>query len=173
MVGGQWIVDAKSFQKICGLCGLKGHTVDKRRAVTLVDDGQRRRRNVKIDLEFWILNSQYISFLLLFISLFRKISYLRRKCQYYLCQGTGVTKQNKKHHSSFTSVEDLFASESEQFRGCAETLGRDLQISDNTHNTQVTHSLKQSTIIIWHTVFLEQEISTETFSMTLTMFRER
>ena len=52
MVGGQWIVDAISFQKIYGLCGLKGHIVDKRWGVTLVDDGQRRRRNVKIDLEF-------------------------------------------------------------------------------------------------------------------------
>ena len=63
----------------------------------------------------------------------------------HLCQGTAVRRQDKKHHSSFTSVEDLFAGEFKQFRGCAKTLGRDLQISE-ANNTQVTHSLKQSTI---------------------------
>ena len=63
----------------------------------------------------------------------------------YLCQGTGVRRQDKKYHSSFTSVEDLFAGEFKQFLGCAKTLGRDLQISE-ANNTQVTHSLKQSTI---------------------------
>ena len=44
----------------------------------------------------------------------------------YLCHGTGVRRQDKKHHSSFTSVEDLFAREFKQFQGCAKTLGRDL-----------------------------------------------
>ena len=33
---GQWIVGAISFQKIFGLCGLKGHIVEIRRDVTLV-----------------------------------------------------------------------------------------------------------------------------------------
>ena len=40
VVVGEWVVDVISFQKIFGLCGLKGHKVDIRRAVTLVD-GQR------------------------------------------------------------------------------------------------------------------------------------
>ena len=44
---GQWIVDAIIFQKIFGLCCLKGHAVEKRWSVTL-EDG----RNVKIELEF-------------------------------------------------------------------------------------------------------------------------
>ena len=34
MSAGEWIVDVTSFQKIFGLCGLKG--------VTLVDNGQGR-----------------------------------------------------------------------------------------------------------------------------------
>ena len=46
-----WIVDVLSFQKIFSLCGLKGHIVEIRGGVTLVDDEQRR--NVKIELEFW------------------------------------------------------------------------------------------------------------------------
>ena len=46
---GQWIVGVISFQKIFGLCGLKGHIVKIRWGVTLEDDGQR---NVKIELEF-------------------------------------------------------------------------------------------------------------------------
>ena len=56
VVGGSvdWIVDDISFQKIFGWCGLKGHVVAKRKDVMLVD-GQR---NVKIELEFRILNSQ-------------------------------------------------------------------------------------------------------------------
>ena len=33
---GQWIVGVTSFQKIYGLCGLKGHIVDKRWGVTTV-----------------------------------------------------------------------------------------------------------------------------------------
>ena len=45
---GQWIVGVISFQKIFGLCGLKGHIVKIRWGVTL-EDG---RRNVKIELEF-------------------------------------------------------------------------------------------------------------------------
>ena len=50
---GQWIVGVISFQKIFGLCGLKGHKVEIMWDVTLVHgrttDGQR---NVKIGLEF-------------------------------------------------------------------------------------------------------------------------
>ena len=37
---GQWIVGVISFQKIFGLCGLKGHIVKIRWGVTL-EDGQR------------------------------------------------------------------------------------------------------------------------------------
>ena len=33
----EWIMDGISFQKIYGLCGLKGHIVEIRRGVTLVD----------------------------------------------------------------------------------------------------------------------------------------
>ena len=56
---GEWIVDVISFQKIFGLCGLKGHIVEIRRGVTLVDDARTDGRNVKIELEFWKQNSQY------------------------------------------------------------------------------------------------------------------
>ena len=45
---GQWIVGVISFQKIFGLCGIKGHIVEIRWDVTLEDT----RRNVKIGLEF-------------------------------------------------------------------------------------------------------------------------
>ena len=39
---GEWIVDVLSFEKIFSLCGLKGHIVEIRGGVTLVDnDGQR------------------------------------------------------------------------------------------------------------------------------------
>ena len=38
---GEWIVDVISFQKIFGFCGLRGHIVEIRRDVTLVDNGQR------------------------------------------------------------------------------------------------------------------------------------
>ena len=51
---GQWIVGVISFQKIFGLCGLKGHIVEIRWDVTLVH-GRRTTdngRNVKIELEF-------------------------------------------------------------------------------------------------------------------------
>ena len=54
---GQWIVGVTSFQKIFGLCGLKCHTVEIWRDVTLVD-GRTDARNVKIELEFWKKNSQ-------------------------------------------------------------------------------------------------------------------
>ena len=40
MVVDEWIVDVISFQKIFGLCGLKGHIGEIWRAVTL-EDGQR------------------------------------------------------------------------------------------------------------------------------------
>ena len=33
----EWIMDDISFQKIYGLCGLKGHIVEIRRGVTLVE----------------------------------------------------------------------------------------------------------------------------------------
>ena len=46
----EWIMDGISFQKIYGLCGLKGHIVEIRRGVTLVD-GRTDERNVKIVLE--------------------------------------------------------------------------------------------------------------------------
>ena len=36
-----WIVDVLSFQKIFSLCGLKGHIVEIRGGVTLVDNEQR------------------------------------------------------------------------------------------------------------------------------------
>ena len=51
---GQWIVGVISFQKIFGLCGLKGHIEEIRWDVTLVH-GRRTTdngRNVKIELEF-------------------------------------------------------------------------------------------------------------------------
>ena len=38
---GEWIVDVINFQKIFGFCGLRGHIVEIRRDVTLVDDEQR------------------------------------------------------------------------------------------------------------------------------------
>ena len=40
-----------SFQKIFGLCGLKGHIVEIRWDVTL-EDGRTHGRNAKIELEF-------------------------------------------------------------------------------------------------------------------------
>ena len=55
MVGwlvGQLIVGAISFQKIFGLCGLKGHIVKIRWGVTLEDARTDNGRNVKIELEF-------------------------------------------------------------------------------------------------------------------------
>ena len=48
---GQWIVDVISFQKIFGLCGLRGHKVEIRWDVTLVHI-RTYGRNVKIELEF-------------------------------------------------------------------------------------------------------------------------
>ena len=50
---GQWIVGVISFQKIFGLCGIKGHIVEIRWDVTLEDTRHTRGRNVKIELEFW------------------------------------------------------------------------------------------------------------------------
>ena len=35
---GEWIVDVINFQKIFGFCGLRGHIVEIRRDVTLVDE---------------------------------------------------------------------------------------------------------------------------------------
>ena len=66
VVMGEWIVDVISFQKIFGFCGLKGHIVEIWRDVTLVDNEQRTtdngQRNVKIELEFWKQNLQFIFF---------------------------------------------------------------------------------------------------------------
>ena len=45
---GQWIVGVISFQKIFGLCGLKGNIVVIRWDVTL----EHTQRNMKIELEF-------------------------------------------------------------------------------------------------------------------------
>ena len=52
---GEWIVDVISFQKIFGFCGVRGHIVEIRRDVTLVDNERTTNngRNVKIELEFW------------------------------------------------------------------------------------------------------------------------
>ena len=50
---GQWIVGVISFQKIFGLCGIKGHIVEIRWDVTLEDTRHTHGRNVKIELEFW------------------------------------------------------------------------------------------------------------------------
>ena len=36
----EWIVDVISFQKIFGLCGLKGHILEIRLGVTLEDNGR-------------------------------------------------------------------------------------------------------------------------------------
>ena len=54
---GEMVVDAISFQKIFGLCGLKCHIMEIWRDVTLEDE----QRNVKIVLEFWKQNSQFNS----------------------------------------------------------------------------------------------------------------
>ena len=56
----EWIVNVISFQKIFGLCGLKGHIVKIRLGVTIEDNG---RRNMKIGLKFWKQNSQFDIFL--------------------------------------------------------------------------------------------------------------
>ena len=58
---GQRIVGVISFQNIYGLYSLKHHIAEKMLDVTLCDNGQRTAdngRNVKTELEFWILNSQ-------------------------------------------------------------------------------------------------------------------
>ena len=64
VVVGELVVDVISFQKIFGLCGLKCHIVEIWRDVTLVHDGQR---NVKIELEFWKQNSQYLGNILVIV----------------------------------------------------------------------------------------------------------
>ena len=53
---GEWIVDVISFQKIFGFCGVRGHIVEIRRDVTLVDNEQRK---VKVMLD-GIRNSCHI-----------------------------------------------------------------------------------------------------------------
>ena len=56
---GYWIVSVTSFQKIFGLCGVKCHILEIWTDVML-EDAQTHTRNVKIELEFWKQNSQYI-----------------------------------------------------------------------------------------------------------------
>ncbi len=59
---GELVVEVISFKKIFGLCGLKCHIMEIWTDVTL-DDGQRTTdngRNVKIVLEFWKQNSQFV-----------------------------------------------------------------------------------------------------------------
>jgi len=53
---GQWIVGVISFQKIFGLCGLRGHKVEIRWDVTIVDNGQRTECEDRAILK---QNSQY------------------------------------------------------------------------------------------------------------------
>ena len=52
LVVGDWIVDVINLQKIFGLNGLKGHIMEIRRSVTLVDGRRTDGRNLKIELEF-------------------------------------------------------------------------------------------------------------------------
>ena len=60
MVLGEWIVHVISFQKILGSCGLNGHIMEIRLGVTLEDGRTDGQRNVKIELEFWTQNSQFV-----------------------------------------------------------------------------------------------------------------
>ena len=53
---GRWIVGVISFQKIFGLCGLRGHKVEIRWDVTIVDG----RRTECEDRAILKQNSQYI-----------------------------------------------------------------------------------------------------------------
>ena len=55
----KWIMDGISFQKIYGLCGLKGHIVDIRWGVTTVMDAQTDG-NMKIELESSKQDSQLV-----------------------------------------------------------------------------------------------------------------
>ena len=55
---GQWIVGAISFQKIFGLCGLKGHKVEIMWDVTLVH-GQRTTTECEDRARILKQNSQY------------------------------------------------------------------------------------------------------------------
>ena len=57
---GELVVDVISFQKIFGLCGLKCHIMEIWTDVTLDDTRTDGQRNVKIVLEFWKQNSQYL-----------------------------------------------------------------------------------------------------------------
>ena len=55
---GQWIVGVISFQKIFGLCGLRGHKVEIRWDVTIVDNGRTECEDRAILKQ----NSQFIEF---------------------------------------------------------------------------------------------------------------
>ena len=48
---GQWIVGVISFQKIFGLCGIKGHTVEIRWDVTLEDTQTDGRTDGRTECE--------------------------------------------------------------------------------------------------------------------------
>ena len=71
LMGNWWIADEDviwiglviSFQKIYGLCGTKGHIVERRWYVTFV----HWRRNVKIVLEFWNRIRNRMSVLILYL----------------------------------------------------------------------------------------------------------
>ena len=60
----EWIMDGISFQKIYGLCGLKGHIVEIRRGVTLVD-GRRTtdngQRKTECEDRARILETEFLS----------------------------------------------------------------------------------------------------------------
>ena len=56
---GQWIVGVISFQKIFGLCGLKGHIVEIRWDVTLVHARTHGRTECEDRARILKQNSQY------------------------------------------------------------------------------------------------------------------
>ena len=56
---GQWIVGVISFQKIFGLCGLKGHIVEIRWDVTLVHGRTHGRTECEDRARILKQNSQY------------------------------------------------------------------------------------------------------------------
>ena len=54
----EWIMDGISFQKIYGLCGLKGHIVEIRGGVTLVD-GRTDGRTTECEDRARILETEF------------------------------------------------------------------------------------------------------------------
>ena len=78
---GQWIVGVISFQKIFGLCGLKGHIVEIRWDVTLVHahtDGRTecedRARILKQNSQFLFLAEIFMGLLSLYIMICHLLS---------------------------------------------------------------------------------------------------